>query len=314
MPRWSPAAPSPSAGVSSCACSRPAVCGSPSAGTRGCCTRRPSRRGCLRAAGSTSSPHARTDRPPALPSSASWRTQGSVLVVSRHDGGLDLPSRAVGDATAEEALGELQREVLGDQEGAELVGYVRNTVPAGDTSYPWPVPRACFAVYAREVEARPFGGATGSPSTRPPNASPRGTGGYCCPSSSATRGTGTVAGRERGGDQLAGRERAGRERAGRERAAGGGVDPRGGLRRREPRRRRRGARQRAGARRRRVRRPRDDRGRRGELRARLQPPACRVVVAGGYREPGRVRETVVREVLEETGLLLDESGAAALWL
>jgi 8-oxo-dGTP pyrophosphatase MutT (NUDIX family) len=30
---------------------------------------------------------------------------------------------------------------------------------------------------------------------------------------------------------------------------------------------------------------------------------------GGFREPGeRVRETVVREVLEETGLLLDETG------
>ena len=103
----------------------------------------------------------RQDGPPA--STAVVRllahTGGSVLVVSRHDGGLDLPSRAVGDATAEEALGELQREVLGDQGGAELVGYVRNTVPAGDTSYPWPVPRACFAVYAREVdEARPFGG------------------------------------------------------------------------------------------------------------------------------------------------------------
>ena len=124
-------------------------------------------------------PHARTDRPPALPSSASWRTQGRCSSSADTTVGSTCP--AVRSATRRRrTLGELQREVLGDQEGAELVGYVRNTVPAGDTSYPWPVPRACFAVYAREVdEARPFGGGTGSPSTRPPNASPRGTGGYC---------------------------------------------------------------------------------------------------------------------------------------
>jgi hypothetical protein len=86
-------------------------------------------------------------------------TAGSVLVVPRHDGGLDLPSRAVGGATAEEALAELQREVVGDEGEAELVGYVRNSVPSADASYPWPTPRACFAVYARDVdEARPFGG------------------------------------------------------------------------------------------------------------------------------------------------------------
>ena len=127
MPRWSPAAPSPSAGVSSCACSRPAVCGSPSAGTRGCCTRRPSRRGCLRAAGSTSSPHARTDRPPALPSSASGAHRGRCSSSADTTVGSTCP--AVRSATRWRALGELQREVLGDQEGAELVGYVRNTVP-----------------------------------------------------------------------------------------------------------------------------------------------------------------------------------------
>ena len=42
---------------------------------------------------------------------------------------------------------------------ATLVGYVRNTVPAPGPGYPWPVPRACFAVFHREVDPGvPFGG------------------------------------------------------------------------------------------------------------------------------------------------------------
>jgi hypothetical protein len=28
-----------------------------------------------------------------------------------------------------------------------LLGYVRNTVPTPDADYPWPAPKACFAVY-----------------------------------------------------------------------------------------------------------------------------------------------------------------------
>ena len=202
MPRWSPAAPSPSAGVSSCACSRPAVCGSPSAGTRGCCTPRPP---WLPAGSRVDVISSRQDGPPASTAVVRLLAHTGVGARRQPTRRLDLPSRAVGDATAEEALGELQREVLGDQEGAELVGYVRNTVPAGDTSYP--AGAAGLLRGLRPGGSRPArsAGATGSPSTRPPNASPRGTGGYCCPSSSATRGTGTVAGRERGGDQLAGR-------------------------------------------------------------------------------------------------------------
>jgi hypothetical protein len=87
---------------------------------------------------------------------------GAVLVVRRADGGLDLPSRQVGTSALEPVLGRVQREILGDEAAALLVGYVRNTVPEAEArraAYPWPVPRACFAVFAREVDsARPFGG------------------------------------------------------------------------------------------------------------------------------------------------------------
>ena len=89
-------------------------------------------------------------------------TPGAVLVVRREDGGLDLPSRPVGASALEPVLERVQQETLGAQAAATLVGYVRNTVPeagAGRAAYPWPVPRACFVVFAREVDnARPFGG------------------------------------------------------------------------------------------------------------------------------------------------------------
>ncbi len=32
-----------------------------------------------------------------------------------------------------------------------LLGYVRNTVPTPDADYPWPAPKACFAVYLGHV-------------------------------------------------------------------------------------------------------------------------------------------------------------------
>jgi hypothetical protein len=87
-------------------------------------------------------------------------TGSALLVVGRDDGGgLDLPSRRVGPGTPQQALSALQEEVVGDEGPTELLGYVRNTVPAPDPGYPWPVPRACFTVFARRVDsARPFGG------------------------------------------------------------------------------------------------------------------------------------------------------------
>ena len=75
----------------------------------------------------------------------------NLLVVERPDGGWDLPARAVGGQTAAGAVGALVDELLGASTALSptLLGYVRNTVPSPDADYPWPVPKACFAVYAR---------------------------------------------------------------------------------------------------------------------------------------------------------------------
>lgn len=101
---------------------------------------------------------------------------GSVLVVQRQDGGLDLPSLPVdgssstgsitgsitGSSTATavtEAVREVQVRAVGEPGATTLVGYVRNTVPAPRPGYPWPAPRACFAVFHRVVDAGvAFGG------------------------------------------------------------------------------------------------------------------------------------------------------------
>jgi hypothetical protein len=98
--------------------------------------------------------------------------QGSILVVPRDDGGLDLPARRVVASSAADSppdrlahtLAAVQREVLGDPAEATLVGYVRNTVPEPGADYPWPAPRACFAVFARPVTPPgPPGGAPVDP-------------------------------------------------------------------------------------------------------------------------------------------------------
>ena len=48
---------------------------------------------------------------------------------------------------------------MGEAGATTLVGYVRNTVPAPRPDYPWPAPRACFAVFHRDVDPGvPFGG------------------------------------------------------------------------------------------------------------------------------------------------------------
>lgn len=73
-----------------------------------------------------------------------------LLVVERSDSGWDLPSRAVRDQTPAEALAALVEDVMGlpISLSPTLLGYVRNTVPSPDPGYPWPVPKACFAVYS----------------------------------------------------------------------------------------------------------------------------------------------------------------------
>ena len=73
-----------------------------------------------------------------------------LLVVERPDGGWDLPARAVGDHEPGETLAALVDELMGSPTTVSptLLGYVRNTVPTPDADYPWPVPKACFAVYS----------------------------------------------------------------------------------------------------------------------------------------------------------------------
>ena len=89
------------------------------------------------------------------------QSAGAVLVVHRPDGGLDLPSVTVDGApgpSVADAVQHLQVETVGEVAPTELVGYVRNTVPEPPADYPWPAPRACFAVFHRVVDPGvPFG-------------------------------------------------------------------------------------------------------------------------------------------------------------
>ncbi|MGO4343406.1 DUF4031 domain-containing protein [Phycicoccus sp. Soil748] len=72
-----------------------------------------------------------------------------LLVLERLTGGLDLPSAPVGRLAPADALARLLEVVAGPGHrlAPELLGYVRNTVPEPDADYPWPVPKACFAVW-----------------------------------------------------------------------------------------------------------------------------------------------------------------------
>ncbi|MEO5983841.1 MAG: hypothetical protein ABIQ13_16155, partial [Pedococcus sp.] len=76
-----------------------------------------------------------------------------LLVLERLTGGLDLPSAPVGDLTPGDALDRLLAVVVGRGHALapRLLGYVRNTVPAPEADYPWPVPKACFAVWHDEL-------------------------------------------------------------------------------------------------------------------------------------------------------------------
>jgi hypothetical protein len=86
---------------------------------------------------------------------ALWR-RDQLLVLERLDGGgADLPSAPVAGLDPREALDRLHRVVLGvpAPRTTRLLGYVRNTVPRADAGYPWPVPKACFAVWTDELAA-----------------------------------------------------------------------------------------------------------------------------------------------------------------
>jgi hypothetical protein len=73
-----------------------------------------------------------------------------LLVVERTDGGPDLPSVVVGDDSPTQALARLAGGLVTHPAALQptLLGYVRNTVPSPDADYPWPAPKACFAVYS----------------------------------------------------------------------------------------------------------------------------------------------------------------------
>jgi hypothetical protein len=79
---------------------------------------------------------------------------GAVLVVTRPDrGGLDLPTRRVGDESPDDALRALASETPAVAAEPALLGYVRNVVEKPADGYPWPVPEAHFAVWVSDLEA-----------------------------------------------------------------------------------------------------------------------------------------------------------------
>jgi hypothetical protein len=86
---------------------------------------------------------------------ALWR-RDELLVLERLDGGgPDLPSAPVAGLDPREALDRLHQVVLGAPapQTTRLLGYVRNTVPQVSDDYPWPVPKACFAVWTDQLVA-----------------------------------------------------------------------------------------------------------------------------------------------------------------
>jgi hypothetical protein len=79
---------------------------------------------------------------------------GAVLVVARPDrGGLDLPTRRVGDESPDEALRALASQTPVVAAETVLLGYVRNVVETPADGYLWPAPEAHFAVWVSDLEA-----------------------------------------------------------------------------------------------------------------------------------------------------------------
>ncbi len=78
------------------------------------------------------------------------RDDRGLLVTSRADGaGADLPMRTVATGrSAADTLTALAGDLGLPDHGARLLGYVRNVVRMPDAGYPWPVPFACFALFA----------------------------------------------------------------------------------------------------------------------------------------------------------------------
>jgi Protein of unknown function (DUF4031) len=84
--------------------------------------------------------------------------EGHLLLARQPDSTWDLPHLEVGHAGPTAAVERLVRDVLGsDVLGSngrtrpQLLGYVRNTVAGTFDGYPWPVPKASFAVFLHGV-------------------------------------------------------------------------------------------------------------------------------------------------------------------
>lgn len=85
------------------------------------------------------------------------RRGADLLVVDRPDSGVDLPGVRVGGDDPAAAVARLHRELVRPGPGLsppELLGYVRNTVTEPTQDYPWPAPKACFAVYTADLADR----------------------------------------------------------------------------------------------------------------------------------------------------------------
>ncbi|MFD4323385.1 hypothetical protein ACFWQC_02040 [Nocardioides sp. NPDC058538] len=80
----------------------------------------------------------------------------SIFCVPRTGGrpGWDLPTATVGGAREAEAIDALVTNVTGSTQAVELVGAVRNVVPAS-TEYEWPSPVAYFNVYSPKAQDLP---------------------------------------------------------------------------------------------------------------------------------------------------------------
>ena len=73
---------------------------------------------------------------------------GRMLTLPRSDGGgLDIPTARVERGAHVDCLRSLMIRVLGSLHPTTLLGYVQNVVPDAPDDYPWPSPRAYFAVW-----------------------------------------------------------------------------------------------------------------------------------------------------------------------
>lgn len=81
---------------------------------------------------------------------------GRIFCVPRSGGraGWDIPTAPVGHADADMTIGELTMAMFGTRQPVDLVGAVRNIVPA-EVEYEWPSPVTYFCVYRPTMSPSP---------------------------------------------------------------------------------------------------------------------------------------------------------------